>query len=61
MDEGTFTEDLQALVSNEYGDLPCLVQEVSTFAEAGVMTRNAGLVFRMYDGSEFQVTVVRSR
>jgi hypothetical protein len=31
------------------------------FHEAGVMTDNAGLVLRLEDGSEFQVTVVRSR
>ncbi len=33
----------------------------STFEDAGVLTSNAGLVLRTADGSEFQVTVVRSR
>jgi hypothetical protein len=37
------------------------VRRIETFEEAGVLTRNAGLVIRMTDGSEFQVTVVRSR
>ncbi len=34
---------------------------VSTYAEAGLLTSNRGLVVRMSDGSEFQVTIVRSR
>jgi len=33
---------------------------IRTFAEAGVMTRNHGLVVRI-DGAEFQITLVRSR
>ena len=32
-----------------------------SFASVGMMTRNEGLVVRMNDGSEFQVTVVKSR
>jgi len=31
------------------------------YDEAGMLTRNAGLVVVMDDGSEFQLTVVRSR
>lgn len=34
---------------------------VSNFQDVGMMTRNEGLVVRMSDGSEFQVTVVKSR
>ena len=34
---------------------------VRTFANAGVMTYNQGLVLRLPDGSEFQVTIVQSR
>jgi hypothetical protein len=33
---------------------------VSTFEEAGVMTMNRGLVVRLTNGAEFQVTIVRS-
>jgi hypothetical protein len=33
---------------------------VETFADAGVLTRDEGLVIRLGTGSEFQVTVVRS-
>ena len=32
-----------------------------TFEEMGIMTRNKGVVFRFEDGTEFQVTIVRSR
>ena len=37
------------------------VRDVVTYEEAGVLTNNAGFVIRMVDGSEFQITVVRSR
>jgi hypothetical protein len=33
---------------------------VDTFAEVGLLTRDAGIVVQFADGSEFQVTVVRS-
>jgi len=32
----------------------------TSFEDAGIMTRNRGVVFRMKDGSEFQITIVRS-
>lgn len=32
-----------------------------TFEEAGVMTYNRGIIVRPGDGSEFQVTIIRSR
>ena len=34
---------------------------VDTFAEAGVITNNDGVVITLEDGSEFQVTVVQSK
>ncbi len=37
------------------------VENVRTFEEAGVLTQNAGLVIETADGSEWQVTIVRSR
>jgi len=37
------------------------IDSVRTFEEAGVLTRNAGLVCRLGDGSEFQITIVQSR
>lgn len=32
-----------------------------TFEEAGVMTMNRGLVIRLKDGCEYQLTIVQSR
>ncbi len=37
------------------------IEHVRTFAEAGLLTRNAGLVVETADGGEYQVTIVRSR
>ena len=34
---------------------------VDTYERAGILTNNRGLVVRMTDGSEFQVTIVQSR
>ncbi len=34
---------------------------VRTFEEEGVLTMNKGLVLRFPDGSEYQLTIVRSR
>ena len=39
------------------GDKPT----VRSFEGAGVLTSNAGLVLRAPDGSEYQISVVRSR
>ena len=37
------------------------IQRVSTFAEAGVLTRSAGIVVRMRNGTELQISIVQSR
>ena len=37
------------------------VEMVQTYDEAGILTYNKGLVLRMKDGSEFQLTLVKSR
>ena len=33
----------------------------TTFEDAGIMTYNKGLVIKFADGSEFQITIVKSR
>ncbi len=60
-----FQNCLQAVLTgelevNESFD-PAAVRSVATFEEAGVLTRDAGLVVQMEDGSEFQLTIVRSK
>jgi hypothetical protein len=37
------------------------LESVQTFEEAGILTNNKGLVIRMKDHREFQVTIVQSR
>ena len=40
---------------------PAAIRSLLTFYDAGLLTSNSGLVVRLADGSEYQVTVVRSR
>jgi len=59
-------ETLLATMLEEHADLDendddVVVAEVVTFRDAGVLTYDRGLVVRMVDGSEFQLTIVRSR
>jgi hypothetical protein len=37
------------------------LHSAATFEDRGLMTRDQGVVFRMKDGSEFQITIVRSK
>lgn len=50
---------LAAIVCDAITDMD--LREVATFERAQLLTRDAGLVLRMSDGSEFQLTIVRSR
>lgn len=62
--ETTTTEtDFRLLLDtalDESEDFRHLASSVSSFEDAGLLTTNEGLVVRMADGAEFQVTVVRS-
>ena len=65
MDEKGFEACLKAILGegmdvNESFD-PDGISAVDTFKDAEIMTTNAGLVVRMDDGAEFQITIVRSR
>jgi len=35
--------------------------EVSTFFEAGILTNNKGLVLKLRNGKEFQLTIIQSK
>ena len=37
------------------------IKGIESFEEAMLLTNNKGLVVQLYDGSEFHVTVVKSR
>ena len=52
-------EDVAATFSADVAGL--MGATVSTYAEGGYLTRDAGFVVRMEDGSEYQITVIRSR
>jgi hypothetical protein len=49
----------EAMTSEYFGDDN--VRSVDSFESEGVLTNNAGIVLRLMDGSEFQITIVRSR
>lgn len=59
-------DDVIALIADSHLDLPgdeappC-TRSVQSFEEAGVLTSNKGVVLTLDDGSEFQITVVRSK
>lgn len=55
------TDGQQIDVPHELLDPDHGIDWVSTFAEAGVLTSNAGIVLRMKDHREFQITIVPSR
>lgn len=70
MDEQTFEEKLNDLfctlnvdheIAEILGEDNPKVVGVRTFSEAGLLTNNVGLVVRTEDGSEFQLTIVKSR
>ena len=46
----------------DHGLLPgdARVQHVATFENTGLLTRDSGVVVQLNDGSEFQVSIVRS-
>ena len=63
-----FTEEsmqygLMALIMDDYDDEEIIWENmrVKTFEEAGVMTRAKGLVITLPDGSEYQITIKRSK
>lgn len=41
-------------------DLPG-IKSIETFDEAGLLTKDEGLVFRFEDGSEYQMAVTKSK
>ena len=65
MTEQGFAACLAAVLNNECGVNASFDPEgihiAQPYDELGVLSNNAGLVVRMDDGSEFQITVVRSR
>ena len=68
MDESGFEGALLATLSeapDDYRSDEALdieqVARVQTFEDAGILTRNRGLVVTMRDRSEYQITIIKSR
>ena len=60
--EKELQDNLQALLMGERIDCTLLEgTSARSFEDSGVMTYNKGLVVRTLDGSEFQLTIVKSR
>jgi hypothetical protein len=66
MDEMEFQELLENLIfegdqslSEDNDELN--IKRILTFEASGLLTGNKGLVVKMNDGSEFQLTIVKSR
>lgn len=61
--EEAMEEGLRCLIEGEEDENEICWEnmQVQTFAEAGVMTCNNGLVITLPDGSEYQLSIVRSR
>jgi len=57
--EQDFTSALHELFGGE--DINLDIKSVRTFEDAGLLTRNSGLVVTLRDGSQFEVTIVKSR
>ena len=56
MNERMFEEFIQETLAQQDE-----IRSILTFEEAGMLTRDSGLVVQTNDGSEFQITVVKSR
>ena len=61
--EETLQDGLLELITEGYDSYEICWENlsVSTFEEAGIMTYNKGLVISLPDGSEYQLTIVKSR
>ena len=38
-----------------------MIKDFETFEAKGLLTNNSGIVLKMQDGSEFQITIVKSK
>ena len=63
MNEQVIREALEMVLDGEHMEDTALeeARTVRSFEEAGVLSGDDGLVLRMQDGSEFQITIRQSR
>ena len=53
--------DLEEHIQHALYDEPAVFARIVTYADAGALTRDAGLIVRAASGDEFQVTIVQVR
>lgn len=64
MSEQVIREALELVLNGELSPEDTALEETRaarSFEETGVLSSNEGLVLRMQDGSEFQITIRQSR
>ena len=64
VNEKVIEEALQLVLSGELEAEDTALAEVSSvrsYEDAGLLTRDNGIVLRMADGSEFQIRIIQSR
>lgn len=61
MNTQSVSQAISELLFSEEAEDVIEVSDVQTFEEAGVLTQNDGLVLRLPDGSEFQISIVQSK
>jgi hypothetical protein len=64
MDGRKMAEHIEDAIYNREEDVKFdgpYVDDITTFEDFGMLTKNKGLVIKMEDGSEFQITIVKSR
>lgn len=54
-------DERESLVDMDDEDHGVFVERVRTFDDGGLLTRNAGVVLKLSNGDEFQLTIVQSR
>ena len=54
-------EQWDEMVADNFSEEFSSLENVSTFEESGILTTNKGLVIRLADGSEYQLTIVKSK
>lgn len=61
--EETLQNGLQELITEGYDSYEICWEnmKVKTFEQAGLLTRDNGLVITLPDGTEYQLTITRSR
>lgn len=61
MTEREVSEELEQLIEAAQIEHETKIMDYARFEDAEILSSNEGLVIKMTDGSEFQITIVQSR